>query len=49
MLCIYELNGADQFNEFLKASEDGELDYDDLENGMDEGDQVAAFSSLLSL
>ena len=29
MLWIYELGGADQFNEFLKASEDGELDYDD--------------------
>ena len=42
MLWIYELDGADQFNEFLKASEDGELDYDDPENGMDEGDQVAA-------
>jgi len=42
MLCIYELDDEDQFNEFLQASEDGELDYDDLENGMDEGDQVAA-------
>ena len=42
MLCIYELDDEDQFNEFLQASEDGELDYDELENGMDEGDQVAA-------
>ena len=42
MLCIYELDDENQFNEFLKASEDGELEYDDLENGMDEGDQVAA-------
>ncbi|WP_136975354.1 hypothetical protein [Synechococcus sp. UW86] len=42
MLCIYELDDEDQFNQFFKASENGELDYDDLENGMDEGDQVAA-------
>lgn len=42
MLCIYELDDQDQFNEFLQASEEGELEYDDLENGMDEGDQVAA-------
>ena len=31
-----------KFNKFLQLAEDGELDYDDLENGMDEGDQVAA-------
>lgn len=42
MLCFYELDDEDQFNQFLQASENGELDYDDLENGMDEGDQVAA-------
>ena len=42
MLCIYELDDEDQFNDFIQASEEGELDYDDLENGMDEGDQVAA-------
>ena len=44
MLCIYELDDEDQFNQFFKASENGELDYDDLENGMDEGDQVAALA-----
>lgn len=42
MVCIYELDDEDQFNKFLQLAEDGELDYDDLENGMDEGDQVAA-------
>ena len=42
MLCLYELDDEDQFKQFFKASENGELDYDDLENGMDEGDQVAA-------
>lgn len=42
MICLYEISEAD-FDKFKQLSEDGELDYDDLEIGTDYGDQVAAY------
>lgn len=42
MICLYELTKKD-FTKFKKQADNGDLDYDDLEVGMDYGDQVAAF------
>jgi hypothetical protein len=42
MICLYELTKKD-FTKLKKRSDSGELDYDELEVGMDYGDQVAAF------
>lgn len=42
MICLYELTKKD-FTKFKKNSSNGDLDYDELEVGMDCGDQVAAY------
>ncbi len=42
MLCIYEISQQDYKN-FQSKAEGGELDYDQLEIGMDSGDQVAPY------
>ena len=42
MICLYELSEAD-FTRFKQMSDDGELEYDELEAGPDQGDQVAAY------
>ncbi len=42
MICLYEISKED-FDKFRQLSEEGDLDYDDLEVGTDHGDQVAAY------
>ncbi len=42
MLCIYELTKEDYKN-FQSKAEEGELDYDELESGVDFGEQVAPY------
>lgn len=42
MLCIYQLD-QEKFDRFMRLSEEGDLDHEDLEQGIDYGDQVAPF------
>ena len=42
MFCVYKLDQG-QFDKFLESNEEGDLDCDDLEQGMDYGEQMGPY------